>query len=92
MRKTLQFILLIIMSVSGLSLAQTGQNLITSKYAGKAHPSPYNVYGVEYPRIEADSRVTFRFNAPYAQKVQVSIANVPFDMVKGDRWCLDIHQ
>ena len=49
----------------------------------QAHPSPYNVYGVEYPRIEADSRVTFRFNAPYAQKVQVSIANVPFDMVKG---------
>jgi len=83
MRKTMQFILLIIMSVNGLSLAQTGQNLITSKNAGKAHPSPYNVYGVEYPRIEADSRVTFRFNAPYAQKVQVSIANVPFDMVKG---------
>jgi enterochelin esterase family protein len=82
MRKTLQFILLIIMSVSGLSLAQTGQNLITSKSAGKAHASPYNVYGVEYPRIEADSRVTFRFNAPYAQKVQVSIANVPFDMAK----------
>jgi enterochelin esterase family protein len=82
MRKTLQFILLIIMSVSGLSLAQTGQNLITSKSAGKAHASPYNVYGVEYPRIEADSRVTFRFNAPYAQKVRVSIANVPFDMVK----------
>lgn len=83
MRKTLQFILLIIMSVNGICLAQTGQNLISSKYAGKAHASPYNVYGVEYPRIEADSRVTFLFNAPYAQKVQVSIANVPFDMVKG---------
>ncbi len=83
MRKTLQFILLMIMSVSGLSLAQTGQNLISSKLAGKTHASPYNVYGVEYPRIEADSRVTFRFKAPYAQKVQVSIANVPFDMIKG---------
>jgi enterochelin esterase-like enzyme len=49
-----------------------------------AHPSPYNFAGVQYPRIEADSRVTFRFNAPNAQKVQVSIANVPFDMVKGE--------
>jgi enterochelin esterase-like enzyme len=49
-----------------------------------AHPSPYNFPGVQYPRIEADSRVTFRFNAPSAQKVQVSIANVAFDMVKGD--------
>ena len=49
-----------------------------------AHPSPYNFPGVQFPRIEADSRVTFRFNAPTAQNVQVSIVNVPFDMVKGD--------
>jgi enterochelin esterase family protein len=49
-----------------------------------AHPSPYNFPGVQYPRIEEDSRVTFHFKAPTAQKVQVSIVNVPFDMVKGD--------
>jgi enterochelin esterase family protein len=49
-----------------------------------AHPSPYNFPGVQYPRIEADSRVTFSFKAPGAQKVQVALANVPFDMVKGD--------
>ena len=48
------------------------------------HPSPYNFPGIQFPRIEADNRVTFRFNAPTAQKVQVSIVNVPFDMVKGD--------
>lgn len=47
-----------------------------------AHPSPYNFPGVQYPRIEADSRVNFRFNAPIAQKLQVSIVNVPFAMVK----------
>jgi len=49
-----------------------------------AHPSTYNFPNVAYPRIEADSRVTFHFKAPDAQKVQVSIANVPFDMVKGE--------
>ena len=48
-----------------------------------AHPSPYNFSNVQYPRIEADGRVTFQFKAPDAQKVQVSIVNVPFDMVKG---------
>src|SRR3954469_13338562 len=48
-----------------------------------AHPSPYNFPGVQFPRIEADNRVTFRFVAPNANKVQVSIVNVPFDMVKG---------
>jgi enterochelin esterase family protein len=47
-------------------------------------PSPCNMPGVQYPRIESDSRVTFHFNAPDAQKVQVSIVSVPFDMVKGD--------
>ena len=53
-----------------------------------AHPSPYNIPGSEYPRIEADSRVTFRFNAPNAKQVQVGITNENnnngIDMVKGD--------
>ena len=57
-----------------------------------AHPSPYNFPGVQYPRIEVDSGVTFHFNAPNAQKVQVALVTsgsnslqpLPFDMVKGD--------
>jgi len=84
MKKALSLILLIVMSVSRICLAQTGQPLIDSKVTGTTHPSPNNLYGAQYPRIEADSRVTFRFNAPNAQTVQVSIANVPFDMVRGD--------
>jgi enterochelin esterase-like enzyme len=58
--------------------------------AGTAHPSPYNFPGVQFPRIEADNRVTFRFTAPNAQKVQVglvtpgqnSLQPLPVDMVK----------
>jgi enterochelin esterase family protein len=57
-----------------------------------AHPSPYNLLGVQYPRIEEDSRVTFQFKAPTAQKVQVALVTsgsnslnpLPYDMVKGD--------
>jgi enterochelin esterase-like enzyme len=48
-----------------------------------AHPSPYNFSRFEYPRIEADSRVTFHFKVPDAKNVKVSIAGVPFDMIKG---------
>jgi len=83
MRKTLLSVLLTVMSVSGICLAQSGQasNVFN---ADTAHTSPYNLYGAKFPRIEADSRVTFRFNAPNAQKVQVSIVNIPFDMVKGE--------
>ena len=50
---------------------------------GPAHPSPLNFPNVQYPRIEADSRVTFQFKAPDAQKVQISIVGQTFDMVKG---------
>lgn len=78
------YILLIILSVSVTGLAQTGQVSVSSDAAGKAHPSPYNLYGAKYPYIEADSRVTFRFDAADAKKVQVSIANVPYDMTRGD--------
>ncbi len=83
MVKVFKFMLLIVMSVSAVCQAQTGQPMVTSKAAGTAHPSPYNLYGAQFPRIEPDSRVTFRFTAPDAQKVQVAIANVPYDMVKG---------
>jgi enterochelin esterase-like enzyme len=48
-----------------------------------AHASPYNFPGTQYPRIEEDGRVTFRFAAPDAQKVQVSIVSKVFDMKKG---------
>jgi enterochelin esterase-like enzyme len=84
MKQTLLSIVLIVLLGSGTCFAQTGQVSISSKLSGKAHPSPYNLYNAQYPRIEADSRVTFHFNAPNAQKVQVSIANVAYDMVKGD--------
>ncbi|MGB8491932.1 MAG: alpha/beta hydrolase-fold protein, partial [Bacteroidales bacterium] len=82
MKKTFCAILLMTASVSGVCFAQSGQasNVFN---ADTAHTSPYNLSGARYPRIEADSRVTFRFNAPDARKVQVSIVNVPFDMVKG---------
>ena len=83
MKKTLFFVLLATISVSGICLAQTGQVSVSSKLVGTAHPSPYNMYGAQYPFIEADNRVTFRFNAPDAEKVQVSIANVAYDMTKG---------
>jgi len=75
---------------SGASSAGARQQLVPAPLRSDsaapvpAHPSPYNFPGVAYPRIEEDSRVTFQFKAPDAQKVQVSIANVPFDMTKGE--------
>jgi len=68
----------VLLALTGLpARSQTGA-------APTPRPSPYNFPGVQYPRIETNSSVTFRLAAPGAQKVQVSIANIPYDMVKGD--------
>lgn len=77
-------VLLTVLSLSEICFAQTGQVLVNSNLAGTVHPNPYNLYGAQFPRIEADGRVTFHFNAPDAKKVQVAIVNVPFDMTKGE--------
>jgi enterochelin esterase family protein len=98
--KRAYFFVLFAALLAGTSLAQGGMGSQGSKTgrlelvpaplrsatapAFEAHPSPYNFPGVQFPRIEADSRVTFHFKAPDAQKVQVALANVPFDMVKGE--------
>jgi enterochelin esterase family protein len=79
-KKILSFVLLATVPAGGTCLAQ-GSPEETRAVSG--NPSPYNIYGAQHPFVEADSRVTFRFNAPDAQKVQVSIANVAYDMIKG---------
>jgi enterochelin esterase family protein len=96
MRRALIFAFSAVILAGGTSFAQTKKASTIAKHelvpppvapanapAVPAHPSPYNFPGVQFPRIEADNRVTFHFNAPTAQKVQVSIVNVPFDMAKG---------
>ena len=86
MQKSLRSILLTVALIVGICLVQAckGKKETAVPFTFEAHPSPYNLSGAQYPRIESDSRVTFRFNAPNAKKVQVSIYNVPYDMVKGE--------
>ncbi len=84
MKRTLVFAFLTVTFVCGICLAQTDKASNAPRLALAAHPSPYNFPNVQYPFIEADLRVTFHFKAANAQKVQVSIVNVPYDMVKGD--------
>ena len=82
MNKTFFSILLTALLVTGTLIFQSCNTPEKSDFSFQAHPSPYNLYGAQYPRIEADSRVSFRFYAPDAKKVQVSIYNVPYDMIR----------
>ena len=56
-----------------------------------SRPAATNVRGAEYPRVHADSRVTFRLKAAGAQKVQVQpggadngLGKGPFDMAMSE--------
>ena len=105
MKRAIFLVILTAVLTGGACLAQTDdsgaavrQKMIPAPLrsadapAVPAHPSPYNLAGVAYPRIEEDCRVTFQFRAPDAQKVQVmlvtsgsnSLNPLPYDMVKGD--------
>ena len=85
MRRSVCFAVFIAVLAGGTGWAQMGKTaVLPPSAAGTAHPSAYNFPTAQYPRIEADNRVTFQLRAPDAQKVQVSIANTPFDMVKGE--------
>jgi enterochelin esterase family protein len=85
MKRAVCFALFTAILAGGTCWAQMGRTaVLPPTAAGTVLPSAYNFPTAQYPRIEADNRVTFQFRAPDAQKVQVSIANTPFDMVKGE--------
>lgn len=85
MRRAVCFAVFTAIMAGGTGWAQMGKTaVLPASAAGTVHPSAYNFPNAQYPRIEADNRVTFQFRAPDAQKVQVSISNTPFDMVKGE--------
>lgn len=85
MKRAVCFAVFTAVLACGTSWAQMGKTAaLPPSAAGTAHPSAYNFPAAQYPRIEADNRVTFQFRAPDAQKAQVSIANRPSDMIKGE--------
>lgn len=60
--------------------------------ADDSRPATSNLPGMEYPRVHADLRVTFRVSAPNAKKVQVvpggsdnGLGQGPFDMQRDDK-------
>ena len=77
---TIRLVLAVFVMVSGFAWAQGGDD---------SKPAVSNVPGAQYPRIHPDLRVTFRVNAPEAQKVQVKpggdgLGKGPYDMVRDD--------
>ncbi len=83
--KRILFVISMLMIFGVTCWAQMGNTAALSpSAAGTVHPNPYNFPGRQFPRIEADNKVTFQFTAPDAAKVQVAIAGAARDMIKGE--------
>src|SRR4051812_9497916 len=53
-----------------ISVLVVGSSLASADEPDPGVPAPTNVRGAEYPRVHADSRVTFRIKAPDARSVE----------------------
>lgn len=70
------FLLLLIASVGTVGFAQR------SDFPAGTIPASTNVSGAGYPRIDSLNRVHFRFRAPDATTLSVSLGNIP--LIKGE--------
>lgn len=75
MKKALSLSLIMLFVLNLFCLGQA------TTYPPDSKPASTNVPGAQYPRIDAQSRVTFQIKAPDAQKVQIDLTK-KFDMVK----------
>ena len=75
MKRSFTIALLFVMS--GACFAQSNDVYEDSK------PAPTNAPGLDFPRVDSQSRAIFRVKAPDAQKVQVDLLKV-YDMVKDE--------
>ncbi len=78
MRQILYCSVLIAGAIWAPSWAQTEQAT-----PDDAKPASSNVPGAEYPRIHSDLRVTFRLEAPQAQKVVLHLPDKDYEMTRG---------
>lgn len=65
----------------GVCLAQTNQSAIVEDFK----PSSTNQPGKQFPQVNSEGRVRASISAPQAQRVQLDIGGVKYDMVKDDK-------
>jgi enterochelin esterase-like enzyme len=76
MNRTLLVILLVV-AVNVVSEAQSNDSNIDAKSAAT------NIIGMEYPKVDSQSRAIFRVKAPNAHKIQLDLKEV-YDMAEGE--------
>jgi enterochelin esterase family protein len=79
MKKQILIILLAVLMAGGICFAQSQTNVIED-----FKPSALNQPGKEFPQVNSEGRVRAQISAPGAQKVQLDISAVKYDLVKND--------
>ena len=75
--------LLASLTTGGISLAQTNQADASAKEDFK--PASTNQPGNQYPQVNSEGRIRVSISAPEAQKVQLDIGGVKYDLTKNDK-------
>ncbi|MCX6329693.1 MAG: alpha/beta hydrolase-fold protein [Bacteroidia bacterium] len=70
-----------IMVTGGVCLAQTNQPAAIEDF----RPASTNQPGKQYPQVNSEGRVRASISAPQAQKVQLDIGGVRYDLIKDDK-------
>src|SRR5210317_144242 len=70
----------IVLMTSGLCAAQTSSEVVED-----FKPSSVNQPGKEYPQVNSEGRVRVRIEASEANKVQLDIGAVKYDLVKDEK-------
>jgi enterochelin esterase family protein len=78
MSKILNVIVILLM-VSGLCSAQSSSEVVED-----FKPSSVNQPGKEYPMVNSEGRVRVQLSAPEAEKVQLDISAVKYDLIKDE--------
>lgn len=74
-------VLIAILFTGGICLAQTNQTASVEDFKSASTNQP----GKEYPQVNSEGRVRARIVAPQAQKVQLDIGGVRYDMTKDEK-------
>jgi enterochelin esterase-like enzyme len=78
MKYRLLFLLLALLIAGGACLAQSNQTAIVEDFK----PASSNQPGKQYPQVNSEGRVRASISAPQAQKVQLDIGGVRYDLTK----------
>lgn len=80
MNKHAVILMLMLTIIGSFSVAQTDQSAVVEDFK----PSSVNQPGKEYPQVNSEGRVRVRIEAPEANKVQLDIGAVKYDLVKDE--------